>query len=138
MSEFAIQAAFDAFLGPRVPDGMPVAWEEVPFTPPPSAPWLATRMSSRVSRSVGPGRDTVTEYAGSYQISVYFPSGQGVYPVSRKAVEISELFPRGLTLNAGNGLAVHVLNATLPPAISQPGWIMVPVQINWVSYKVPS
>lgn len=135
MTAASIQAALDAYLGAQVTD-LPIAWEGIHFDPD-SAAYLAVRMAARTSEALGPGQYSTIEWSGVYQISVYLPSGGGTGAALLRGDTLCALFRRGLSLRTTDGLDVIVFDSTPMPALVDPAWVHVPVQVNWIAYEVP-
>ncbi|RVT23536.1 phage tail terminator-like protein, partial [Enterobacter hormaechei] len=83
-------------------EGILVAWENVPFTPPASEMYLAVHDMPVTPRSIDLGLRCWT-YSGVYQINVVAPAGSGRTSVVALAGRVAELFPEGLEI-AGKDL----------------------------------
>lgn len=75
-------------------EGIPVAWENVPFTPPSDAFYLAVHDMPATPRTVDHGL-RCRIYSGVYQINVVAPVGIGRTDVVALADRVAELFPEG-------------------------------------------
>lgn len=90
-----IAAALAARLGKWADaEGIPVAWENVPFTPPSDGLYLAVHDMPATPRTVDLGL-RCRIYSGVYQINVVAPAGTGRADVVTLADSVAELFPEG-------------------------------------------
>ncbi|MFZ5111896.1 DUF4128 domain-containing protein [Enterobacter kobei] len=90
-----IAAALAARLGEWADaEDIPVAWENVPFTPPSDGLYLAVHDMPATPRTVDLGL-RCRIYSGVYQINVVVPAGTGRTDVVALADRVAELFPEG-------------------------------------------
>nr|WP_257624850.1 DUF4128 domain-containing protein [Enterobacter bugandensis] len=75
-------------------EGISVAWENVPFTPPVNEMYLAVHDMPATPRTVDLGL-RCRIYSGVYQINVVAPAGSGRTSVVALADRVAELFPEG-------------------------------------------
>ncbi|EPA1039117.1 DUF4128 domain-containing protein [Enterobacter bugandensis] len=75
-------------------EGISVAWENVPFTPPANEMYLAVHDMPVTPRTIDLGLRCRT-YSGVYQINVVAPVGIGRTDVVALADRVAELFPEG-------------------------------------------
>ena len=75
-------------------EGISVAWETVPFTPPANEMYLAVHDMPVTPRTIDLGLRCRT-YSGVYQINVVAPAGSGRTSVVALADRVAELFPEG-------------------------------------------
>ncbi|EMN5247158.1 DUF4128 domain-containing protein [Enterobacter roggenkampii] len=75
-------------------EGIPVAWENVPFTPPSDGLYLAVHDMPATPRTLDLGL-RCRIYSGVYQINVVAPAGTGRTDVVALADRVAELFPEG-------------------------------------------
>lgn len=107
-------AAIDAVLGVWADDqNLPVAWENVPFTPP-DGPYLAAYDMPATAYSI----DLASEcrvYPGVYQINVVVPVGTGRATARALVRQVIEQFPEGRQFD-GDGFTawVHTPPSALP------------------------
>lgn len=104
-----------------------IAWPGVHFEPD-GKPYVAVSMPGYFRRPISIGQKGVFRHEGKYQLSVFHPSGEGIYEARRKADQIVSHFPRGLSLNGGKPVIESA--SALAPVI-QPNWVMIPVQVSW-------
>ncbi|WP_395277703.1 phage tail terminator-like protein [Enterobacter bugandensis] len=90
-----IAAALAARLGAWADaEGISVAWENVPFTPPVNEMYLAVHDMPATPRTVDLGL-RCRIYSGVYQINVVAPVGIGRTDVVALTDRVAELFPEG-------------------------------------------
>lgn len=75
-------------------EGISVAWENVPFTPPANEMYLAVHDMPVTPRTIDLGLRCRT-YSGVYQINVVAPAGSGRTSVVALADRVAELFSEG-------------------------------------------
>ncbi|MFZ5265805.1 DUF4128 domain-containing protein [Enterobacter roggenkampii] len=75
-------------------EGISVAWENVPFTPPANEMYLAVHDMPATPRTMDLGL-RCRIYSGVYQINVVAPVGTGRTDVVALADRVAELFPEG-------------------------------------------
>ncbi|MGS3629563.1 phage tail terminator-like protein [Enterobacter hormaechei] len=112
-----------------MPEGISVAWENVPFTPPANEMYLAVHDLPVTPRTINLGLRCRT-YSGVYQINVVAPAGSGRTSVVALASRVAELFPEGQkspakTLPAGLAARLAYSAASLPVSYT------VPVSLNY-------
>ena len=102
----AIEARLAAWAAARVP-ALPVAWENVPFTPTTGATYLQAFLLPATTTGIdlaGAGRT----YRGVYQINVVAPLNAGPGAAEGIADELADLFPLNLRV-AVTGLTLQVV-----------------------------
>jgi hypothetical protein len=101
----AIETQLAAWAAARTP-ALPVAWENVPFTPP-SGPYLRAFLLPAMTTSAdlaGAHRS----FRGVYQVSVYSPINAGSGAAESIADELAALFPLNQRLNVP-GLTLQIM-----------------------------
>lgn len=136
MSLSSIQKAFDDYLSLFQTED--VAWEGTFYAPQIGRPYLAPRMQGRDRNPAGFGADALIRYDGVYQIGVFFPIGEGLERLNVAVDQLMAHFRRGTSLTTADGFVIRIEVPSPPPALQQPDWIMVPVQIRWFCYELPS
>ncbi|MBB1599480.1 phage tail terminator-like protein [Variovorax sp. UMC13] len=141
MSEKLIRTLFDgrlsAWAAARVPP-LPVAWENVPFTPPAAgAPYLRAYLlrGEATSRDLaGDNRNRV----GVYQVSISCAPTGGPGAAENIAAELDALFPMNLRLTSGT-FAVQQMSPlrTRPPLVDADRYT-VPVDFQYRSDTYPT
>ena len=95
--------------------GLPVAWPNLPFTPPDSSPY--GRVYILPAQTVGQDLEGhMRTYQGILQLNIIIPAGSGVSQARGLAKSIADAFPEGLPLVDGD-LTVYING---PPQIRQP------------------
>lgn len=95
--------------------GLPVAWPNLPFTPPDSSPY--GRVYVLPAQTVGQDLEGhMRTYQGILQLNIIIPAGSGVSQARGLAKSIADAFPEGLPLVEGD-LTVYING---PPQIRQP------------------
>ncbi|EJB8470241.1 DUF4128 domain-containing protein [Citrobacter freundii] len=95
--------------------GLPVAWPNLPFTPPGSSPY--GRVYVLPAQTVGQDLEGhMRTYQGILQLNIIIPAGSGVSQARGMAKSIADAFPEGLPLVDGD-LTVYING---PPQIRQP------------------
>lgn len=125
-----VQTALDAWLGAWADDaGIPVAWPNIPFTPPDGA-YLRVNFLPAKPYSVDLTGECVV-YPGIYQVTVVSLAGRGRSQAMKLAGLVAELFHDGVEME-GDGFTVYVSAppAVMPPAARPTTW-ETPVSISW-------
>lgn len=135
MSSATIRAAIDGLLTTSQSSLISIAWEGVSYFPDQSTPYLGVRMSAMSRRPTGPGVNTVNEWSGKYQVSVWYPVGAGMQAVLTKVDELLAQFSRGTSVVTTDGLTVTFNTPTPTPAIQEGNWVHVPVILPWFAYE---
>jgi len=101
----AIELRLATWAAARVP-ALPIAWENVPFTPPAGAHLRVYLLPANTSSPdlAGAGRT----YRGVYQVSVVAPINAGPGAVEAIADELAALFPLNLRVTV-TGLTLQVI-----------------------------
>ncbi len=111
-------------------EGISVAWENVPFTPPANETYLAVHDMPVTPRTIDLGLRCRT-YAGVYQINVVAPAGSGRTSVVALAGRVAELFPEGQEIE-GNGFICWISSAPgIFRGVTTSMSYTVPVSLNY-------
>lgn len=111
-------------------ESIAVAWENVPFTPPSDAIYLAVHDMPATPRTLDLGL-RCRVYSGVYQINVVAPAGTGRSAVVALARLVAELFPEGEEIN-GSGFTCWIDGAPgIFRGIPGPVSYTVPVSLNY-------
>lgn len=95
--------------------GLPVAWPNLPFTPPDSSPY--GRVYVLPAQTFGQDLEgQLRTYQGILQLNIIAPAGSGVTQARGLAKSLSDAFPEGLPLVNGD-LTVYING---PPQVRQP------------------
>ncbi|HAV1970650.1 TPA: hypothetical protein JG946_000947 [Enterobacter hormaechei subsp. steigerwaltii] len=126
-----IAAALAARLGEWADaEGIQVAWENVPFTPPANEMYLAVHDMPVTPRTIDLGLRCRT-YSGVYQINVVAPAGSGRTSVVALAGRVAELFPEGLEVEGKDFTGWISSEPGIFPSISTSVSYTVPVSFNY-------
>ncbi|ELN2578803.1 hypothetical protein SP99_02413 [Enterobacter sp. BIDMC92] len=126
-----IAAALAARLGEWADaEGIPVAWENVPFTPPSDGLYLAVHDMPATPRTLDLGLHCRI-YSGVYQINVVAPAGTGRTSVVALASRVAELFPEGQEI-AGKDFTCWISSAPgIFRGVPTPLSYTIPVSLNY-------
>ncbi|HFK5778286.1 TPA: phage tail terminator-like protein [Enterobacter kobei] len=126
-----IAAALAARLGEWADaEGIPVAWENVPFTLPSDGLYLAVHDMPATPRTLDLGL-RCRIYSGVYQINVVAPVGIGRTDVVALADRVAVLFPEGLEI-AGKDFTCWISSAPgIFRGVTTSVAYTVPVSLNY-------
>ncbi|MBN6597061.1 DUF4128 domain-containing protein [Citrobacter sp. RHB21-C05] len=82
-------------------ENIPVAWENIEFTPPTDGLYLAVHDMPATPRTLDLGLNCRV-YSGVYQINVVAPAGTGRSDAVALAHQIAALFPEGQEIQGGD------------------------------------
>lgn len=106
----------------------PIAWENVPFTPPASGRYLKAYIMPVVKRGISLGDDGTNEHGGILQIDVMAPLGTGA--ASPIVETILSHFKRGVRLYQP-GVRIEIVRAKPETGfVDGPSW-KTPVSITY-------
>jgi hypothetical protein len=111
---------------------VPIAWQNKSFTPSGAylRPWLLPVRTDALTVSVLGSND----YAGLYQVDVFWPSGSGLTDPMERASAIAAHFKRGTRISR-EGITVRIDDPPWPgPALQEPNWIQVPVSVPYRAF----
>jgi len=120
----ACEAALKTWADARLPQAMPVQWQNVVLDPEPTAYVRAILLPAPTEAPdiEGQGRT----FTGIWQVSIVRPLGEGPGPADAIAAELAAIFNPAAVLTAG-GLRLHLLQPLSPTApIDEPGRFVVP------------
>lgn len=134
MSEKLIRSLYEARLkawsAARVP-ALPVAWENVGFSPPND-----TYLQAFVLRAETTSKDlegAMRNRTGVFQINIVCPIGKGAGHAESIAAEIDTLFPNNLRLTSGAFFVQSISPLRTRPAIIGVDRYTVPVDLQYRS-----
>ncbi len=128
-----IQAALDSHLA-ALELGPDLAWENVPFSPVVGRPWIrASFLPGPVIQAELAPAGGRNRHQGLYQVSLFYPAGQGSGPARGMAERVISGFKRGTVLNH-QGIRVCIQRSWRGPALGEPDWFQVPVSVQWFAY----
>lgn len=139
MSLASIGAALDARLLtlPGI-DTANINWEGVLYTPVAGTPYLAVQLIAISRRALGIGPGAVLEWDGTYQVSAFWPIGEGRAPAAAVVDSILALFPRGLSLTTTDGTVIKFEASTPIPLITQAPWIQGIARMPFFAHELPT
>jgi len=127
--DYDLQAALNDRLNDEFPL-VPIAWENVGYTPDLGTAYLAAHLLPAEPSILTLGSTPYQERRGIFQVSCFYPALAGWGPAKTGAANVVAAFPATLQF-IYNGLTV-IIDKTWPgPGISQDGWYMVPVSIQY-------
>jgi hypothetical protein len=126
-------AAIEAVLHDRLAllTGIDIAWPDQPYVPTVGRPYLAPTLVARQRRSMGAGPSAAHQWIGTYQVSVYWPAGEGPGAYNAQIDALIAHFPRALTLPTSAGRPVIIEEATPQPKYDAGDWVNAPVVMQW-------
>lgn len=134
MSKRQIRAAFESRLNTWAKDetpAVPVAWENVPFTPS-GYPYLrAFLLPANTDSQDLEGKHRL--YSGIFQINIVGEVGKGPAQVEKLAEELDELFPLNCRMSVTDGIVLVYSPMNEGPAIPEGGTFTLPV---WWHYRM--
>ncbi|MFB0711472.1 DUF4128 domain-containing protein [Buttiauxella noackiae] len=92
--------------------GVQVAWENIPFTPPQDKPYLRLFVLPAATQSIDLAAQLQT-YRGILQVNIVAMAGGGVSESRLLAKQIADQFPEGMAVSDGD-LSIYISS---PPAI---------------------
>lgn len=111
-------------------EGIPVAWENIEFTPPSAGLYLAAYDMPATPRTLDLGLRCRT-YSGVYQVNVVAPAGTGRSDAEALARQVAALFPEGQEMQ-GDGFTCWITSTPaifrgIPTSVSY----SIPVSLNY-------
>ncbi|WP_163998677.1 phage tail terminator-like protein [Pyxidicoccus caerfyrddinensis] len=128
----ALELHAQAVLAPVV--GQAVAYPNVPFTPAEGTPWAKVDHLPARTAPAGAGVDSQTRRPGVFQVSLYFPYGQGTKACTDAAQAVCDGFKRGTSLTRG-ATTVRVQSVSPGPGGREDTWWAVPVSVWWLVHS---
>lgn len=125
----AIRSAFVTRLltFPNLPT---VAWENVHFTPTIGSPYLKPFLLPGEPIQAEIGENGRNRHVGVFQISLFYPAGNGIGLADTMRDGIIEHFKRGTILTNGV-INVEIIKAYGGPILEEPGWMHRPITIRY-------
>lgn len=134
-----IQAGLDVTLN-SASLGVPIAWENVKYSPVTGTSFVRTRFMPIDRRQVSLGLDPVTskpyqqKYQGIYQVIVNTPEDSGINPTNTIVKKIIDAFEAATDLSPQSGVYVRIFQTEKMRAYQESPWYKTPVNIHWYSY----
>ena len=114
--------------------GLQIAFPNVPLSQPVGTPYLALTVmpNTAVLQTMEFGGDV--DHQGLLQISVFWPSGQGMVKPMSTAAAIVKAFAPGTRIDR-NLVSVRVNEQPrIAPALQESDWCQVPVTVRWRAF----
>lgn len=121
------QTIYQALRGRLAAFGLPVAWENQPFTP--SGAYLRENFLPAQTERIAINSDGSQLYGGIYQVSVFVEAGTGSAAAQTIAENLIDHFPPGFSWDGG-----RVMQAFSAPALIGDGWYQIPVSVRYQAY----
>lgn len=133
MSLAKVRAALESRLN-GMSSVLPTAWENVPFSPTEGVAWQKANLLMNDPVDYAVNLD-VTEQRGLFQVTTYFPEGNGTATASAYAKSVADRFAPDQTLTSG-GVDVEILStARIATSRQIDGWWVTPITIPWRSFN---
>lgn len=127
----AIQAALDAKLATfATAQSLSVAWQNIEFDPVAGSPWVRPSMLPGEPYQAALGESGENRCVGVYQVSVFYPAGNGSGTARAMVDTLITAFKRGTRLTYG-GYTVEIKKAYPNPPLQEMQWYHIPVTIQW-------
>jgi hypothetical protein len=131
MSFLDVKLMLDKHLS-LISGSIPVAWENVKFTPPGNKPWLRPTLINGASNDVDLSGHQLNP--GIYRVDAFYPLGVGEKDLLSKLVEIFSHFKNAQTLEL-NDTIISIQAVSLLPGVIDDPWMMRSLDINYVHYE---
>ena len=114
--------------------GVPIAWENVPFTQPATGIWIQFTVRFAGSQQASLGRTPLEKITGVVFINVFTPKGTG----ARQAARLADVASRGLRYKqlSGDGVAVSLRSPALLHAGEQVDYYQADVSVEFVGQHI--
>ena len=113
---------------------MRIAQPAVAFTPTLGTPYLAATVLPNTAELFGTEFDGDVDFQGLAQISVFWPSGQGLIKPQQVASQIVAACAPGTRIDR-NGIRVRFdQRPSVAPALVEADWVQIPVNIRWRAF----
>ena len=136
MARESVRKALDNQLSAYVPIGLtslPIAWENIDFTPTTGKPYIAQHDLVATPAIGGIGKNAPVVYLGIYRLRVFYPAGIGAGVPMRQADGLVNHFKRGTPLEA-DGLPVYIKRTWRGPFQDNDPWMCYPVSVEYFAY----
>jgi hypothetical protein len=115
----------------------PTQYENIEFDPTPETSWRRAVMIFDGPTPMGAGAETVEEWLGIMQVSLFVPRGESADPALVHAELIRAHFPRSLCLT-DDGFSVTITGCKIHTGMLEPQWYHLPLSIDWQAYSFSS
>jgi|AntDeeMetagen134_2_1112570.scaffolds.fasta_scaffold02290_4 hypothetical protein len=127
-----IRKALDSHLA-TMPPAIDVAWPNRPYDPQIGTPWMRPNLLPTPPRQAELGLQGRNAHTGIYQISVFYPAGNGPGRAEDAASALVERFKRGTDVTYANHL-VRCVMAGYRDGTQEPDWYSLIVEIEYRAY----
>jgi hypothetical protein len=110
---------------------VPVAWPGSDFTPP-DGPYLAVALFPLPVTTATIA--THDRHDGIMQVSVFWPRGDGIIGPMELAGSVVARFPRMTRIVRSDRVVRIDRTPSVGAPVQEPGWVQIPVTINWTSW----
>ena len=140
MGRDSIREALDARLNTYTPvEGLttiPIAWQNVPFTPTTGTPYMDCYDLSGIPTVAGIGVTAPIRHLGTYVIRIFYPLNKGTGQASRQADAIAAHFARGTEVTA-DGMAIYIQRVWKGPAQTNETNLFYAVNVEYFAHEFP-
>lgn len=113
---------------------IPIAYQNVAFTPPSQARYLRAFLLPAETRSEDVPGETRT-YMGIFQVSICIPDGAGAGAAETILADLETLFPVALRIESA-GVSINIPRpVSASPAMNEPGLFVLPASIRYRADK---
>ncbi len=130
------QALISAFTGASIVDADKIAWENVKFTPPVSAPWAAVYFMPAMEKVATLGAGGTDQADGLFQVTYYIPVGGGEGDSRAKMNSLRTAFTPGQITY--NGQPVTILGRYKGPGLTFNNFYAIPFTVRWRAFLTRS
>jgi hypothetical protein len=113
---------------------MPVAYPNVPFTPPANQRYLRVQFVPNVANRALIDSDGPHQHQGLLQVSVMWSKGQGESGARGVAAAVADHFPCDLKLAAGSNVVRITKRPDARDVIVEEAAIQIPVMVSWEAW----
>lgn len=114
--------------------GLPVAWENIKFTPILNEPWIRPTLINGTSENVDLNSNQLNP--GIFRVDVFYPLGVGEGNLFEKIDEIYIHFKKAIL--SVDDTIINIQDISLLPRLTDEPWIMGSLDINFVNYEFAS
>jgi hypothetical protein len=107
---------------------IPVAWENVEYTPTLGVQHWQVYLSPRMTSPASMGISGLTEHRGIVQVNVRTPISEGPSAAVAQADRLATYFRRGISLGAAQ---IRIVGVSRGSILIDKAWATLPVTIQW-------
>lgn len=112
---------------------IPVAYPDIPFTPP-AGTYLKAQLIPNTNSNRYVGDDSTTEFRGILQVTVVASSGKGIVAPSEIAAKVADHFERGVPITSGDLVVKITDRPSIAHAMQDTDRVNIPVSINYYAF----